>query len=654
MIGAVVASVHSISLPYRNFVTAIGNQYKPLVFKSREAINKLLKERILINQSTTTLTNEEIETLCLGLNFIPTYPHNNEETTIDTQRWIREINLSMNFLGKETNTKKSWLRKYVKSDFNPEQDWNEDPDFVNKNKQLSVPVEKKTEETPLGIIEALKKLKNRKDVHLMKSDKGRNTVIWATEDYDREALRQLSDKSTYKEISKSEYDNMTMGIHNRSCTISENLLAFKHISDQDDEAIRKTTPGGSYIYFLPKIHKDMNPASRTFAGRPIVATFTSTTYLIDKLLAELTRILLPRIPGSLIDTNDLLRKLPKSRLPATTKITTADVASLYPSIPWTEGVTAATQFYRDNFTFLVDYAERNCRLPPPSPYLFQEMLELVLQHSIIIFKNKKYYHQIKGTAMGCCISVYFANCYMYATTRHILDNTPVGVTLFSRYIDDILLISSNLEVNAVNTLFRSITNEHIRYEISDPSDSQPFLDLKISLNKESKLETEPYCKPTSSGLFLHPASNHPTHTIQGVPYAQFLRLKRNSSSAMAFIKSAKKLRRQLLNMEYNKRIVDAAYTRALTWKKTRKQKETAGSHKLMVTHSNTLNWTHTKELMDLTYLSLVTHYHKKNTPLSTRQASYLIHRNTALVSTVRPNLNDHFSRQIKQGSGNTL
>jgi hypothetical protein len=107
-------------------------------------------------------------------------------------------------------------------------------------------------------------------------------------------------------------------------------------------------------------------------------------------------------------------------------------------------------------------------------------------------------------------------------------------------------------------------------------------------------------------------------------------------------------------MEYNKRVVDAAYKKALTWKKTQKRKETAGSHKLMVTHSNTFNWTHTKELMDLTYLSLVTHYHKKNTPLSTRQASYLIHRNTTLVSTVRPNLNDHFSRQIKQGPGNTF
>ena len=560
----------------------------------------------------------------------------------------------MNFLGRETNTKKSWLRKYVKSDFNPEQEWNEDPDFINKNKQLSAPIEKTTEETPFGILEALKRLKDRKDVHLMKSDKGRNTVIWATADYDREAIRQLSDKTTYTEISKSEYDNMTMEIHNKSCTISENLLALKHISEKDDEAIRKTAPGGSYIYFLPKIHKDMNPVSGTFAGRPIVATFTSTTYLIDKLLAELTRILLPRIPGSLIDTNDLLQKLPKLRLPATTKITTADVTSLYPSIPWTEGVIAATQFYRDNFTFLLNYAEKNCLLSPPSPYLFQEMLELVLQNSIIIFKNRKYHHQIKGTAMGCCISVYFANCYMYATTRHVLDNAPIGVTLFSRYIDDILLISSSLDKEAVNTLFRSITNEHIRYEISEPSRSQPFLDLKISLNGVNQLETEPYCKPTSSGLFLHPASNHPSHTIQSVPYAQFLRLKRNSTSAVAFIKSARKLKRQLLNMEYDKRVVEAAYARALTWRKTKKQKETASSHKLMVTHSNTFNWAHTKELMDLTYLSLITHYHKKNTPLSTRQASYLIHRNTALVATVLPNLNNHFSRQIKQGTNPDL
>jgi hypothetical protein len=49
------------------------------------------------------------------------------------------------------------------------------------------------------ILKEAKKLSLQTDIHVMKADKGRNTVIWSVEDYDREANRQHSDKSTYKE-----------------------------------------------------------------------------------------------------------------------------------------------------------------------------------------------------------------------------------------------------------------------------------------------------------------------------------------------------------------------------------------------------------------------------------------------------------------------
>ena len=77
------------------------------------------------------------------------------------------------FMWKES--KKRLLQKYVKSDFNPEKEWNMDPTFLNKNKQLSTLIEKPARETPIGIMTALKKLSDRKNVHIMISDYLQNT-----------------------------------------------------------------------------------------------------------------------------------------------------------------------------------------------------------------------------------------------------------------------------------------------------------------------------------------------------------------------------------------------------------------------------------------------------------------------------------------------
>jgi hypothetical protein len=123
---------------------------------------------------------------------------------------------------------------------------------------------------------------------------------------------------------------------------SENLLSLRLISPVEDEHICKRPPTGSAIYFLPKIHKNEQTSCRTFPGRPNVATYSSVTYLLDKYITEITGHLLPLIPGSLIDTQDFLRKLPDNPVSSGSTLLTADVTSLYPNIPWDEGIIAAT------------------------------------------------------------------------------------------------------------------------------------------------------------------------------------------------------------------------------------------------------------------------------------------------------------------------
>jgi hypothetical protein len=112
------------------------------------------------------------------------------------------------------------------------------------------------------ILKEAKKLSLQTDIHVIKADKGRNTVIWSVEDDDREANRQLSDTSTYKELFQDEFTSKLQSIKQMVCSIYENLLALRLITPTEDEAICNLPPTGSLIYFLPKIYKKLNPPAK--------------------------------------------------------------------------------------------------------------------------------------------------------------------------------------------------------------------------------------------------------------------------------------------------------------------------------------------------------------------------------------------------------
>jgi hypothetical protein len=385
-----------------------------MVFQSTKIINNLLKNSILIDQSPEPLSNEAVEILCLGLNFIPKSPVAPFPQP-PISRLVHNINTSLFFAQKNSsNHTKGWLNQFTISDWNPPiQSWMMDTRVISLLNSLSDSGITNNNIINKKILSEIDKLRNRQDIHILKSDKGRNTVLWLVKDYDREGMRQLNDKNTYLELSKDEYDRKLLDIQKQCHEMSENLLSLQLISPIEDEHICKRPPTGSAIYFLPKIHKNEQINSKTFPGRPIVATYSSVTYLLDKYITEITGHLLPLIPGSLIDTQDFLHKLPENPLPSGSTLLTADVTSLYPNIPWDEGIMAATEFYKDNLETLINISKIKKLRPPPQPILFKRILSLILTNSMIHFKNRKFFHQITGTAMGCCISFFFANSYMF-------------------------------------------------------------------------------------------------------------------------------------------------------------------------------------------------------------------------------------------------
>lgn len=172
-----------------------------------------------------------------------------------------------------------------------------------------------------------------------------------------------------------------------------------------------------------------------------MASFDSTPRLLDKFITKHTSRIGEQIKGSLRDTAHHLKELPDEVSPDAT-VFAADVLALYPSIPWEEGIKAATDFYASKLGYLRAVARRNKECMPPSRWLFEDILKLVITRNHFSFKNRRWFHQRRGTAMGASISVFFANAYMYSVTRELVDEEtrPADLILFVRFIDDLLFI----------------------------------------------------------------------------------------------------------------------------------------------------------------------------------------------------------------------
>ncbi|XP_075208170.1 uncharacterized protein LOC142313072 [Anomaloglossus baeobatrachus] len=87
----------------------------------------------------------------------------------------------------------------------------------------------------------------------------------------------------------------------------------------------------------------------------------------------------------------------------------------------------------------------------------------------------------------------------------------------------------------------------------------PFLDVVLSKDERGLIQTKVHRKPTASNNLLHWSSHHPTPLKRGIPRGQYLRLRRNCSSSVAFHNQAKDLRTRFSERGYPSDVLTKAY-----------------------------------------------------------------------------------------------
>ena len=532
---------------HNKFTSLVGINHNPRVEHS-----SVVSHSVVTIPEDLPLSDSEISVLSKGLNFVPVGKKSDEfQVRKDAESFFRRTRLKAHFFDSSNSTSdRDVFERLNPSKSNwvpPEGDFASLDLFINKcrrdisnlnfNRKLSYSNLSKDEWT------ALRNLRNRSDIVIKPADKGGAVVVWRADLYRQEALRQLSDTNFYCEVEKD------LTTHNQKL-VKDTVKSF--ISDGSLPSTAKhlivTTPRTSHIYFLPKIHKPNNP------GRPIVSACSCPTELISSYLDSLMLPIVQSLPTYIKDTNHALTIFNDFRFPNNSSklLFTMDVKSLYTVIPNDEGLRALQHFF-----------DLRPVLEPSTPTLLR-LAELVLTLNCFSFGDQ-YFKQTNGVAMGTKMGPSYANLFV-GYIEHLIFQQYTGPKpeYFGRYIDDCIGATSCSRVDL--DLFISYVNSfhpalEFTWEISDKSVT--FLDISVSIT-DDRLSTSVHYKPTDSHSYLLYSSSHPKHTLNAIPFSQFLRLRRLCSDDEDFSNKCSEMRSFFLNRNYPAHVIDNAIRKVST------------------------------------------------------------------------------------------
>jgi hypothetical protein len=356
----------------------------------------------------------------------------------------------------------------------------------------------------------LRDLSEDKTIVIRAADKGAALVVLDRKDYLREGYRQLSDKKSYKELESDPTECFRLEVRNKLEDMYQDGEIDITVRDYLMDPVCKT----SNLYFLPKIHKGINPPP----GRPVVSGNGCPTEKISQFVDHFLNPTTKKIRSYVKDTTHFLNILKEvGEIPPGSLLVTLDVESLYPNIPNKEGIEAARR--------ALNRSRPDISVKPSNRSLI-ELLTMVLKKNNFRFNGKNYL-QIRGTAIGTKAAPGYANNLMGEFERlfvYLFHNQP---TLWLRFIDDIFMIWNHGE-DKLNEFIEYLNScmETIKFTYECSKTAVSFLDTTVYI-AGGKLETTLYSKPTDSHSYLRYNSAHPQRCKDSIPIWTILEIEEN-------------------------------------------------------------------------------------------------------------------------------
>ena len=543
-----------------------------------------LIENSVLNLSNTHICNVALKVLEKGLNFCPTpgEPHLGDLKR-DLENFHRRLRLR-NFFDNTSirnNRNQSNITNNISSlSDNTMMDANSDTIMEKEIKKSKVIKKDKIWDPPQGPVpleafilandtdlnktfvkaphthniskneeEALKKLAKNHNIVIKPADKGGAIVILDRDTYISEGNRQLSNTSFYRKTST----DLTEEHNEKVNTNIEFLRRNGEITKSLESKLVTNNVKTPELYLLPKIHENISPPP----GRPVVSANKCPTEKISAFVDIFLRPHLPKTKSYLKDTTHLLQTLKElPLLKANAILCTLDVSSLYTNIPNNEGLKAVADFL----------SAHRVKGPNPEPTNSSlcKLLEMVLKMNNFNFDGN-HYIQVSGTAMGTRVAPNFANIFMSDFEDKHIYSYHKQPLVWLKFIDDIFFIWEDGQ-ESLDVFLKHLNQVHnsIKFTYETSRERVNFLDTWIQVNKEGKIDTDLYTKPTDSNNYLHYTSAHPTHNKKGIPYGQFLRLRRICSDEKSFVDHCIEKGRHFLRRGYPEDLIRTAFSKTLT------------------------------------------------------------------------------------------
>ena len=336
--------------------------------------------------------------------------------------------------------------------------------------------------------QAIKKLKNDKDILITQADKGNKTVILNKIDYVDKVLDILSDTYVYESVSQDK----TNYLANKLVQILKSYHKNNYITYNEYLWIYPDNYSIPYVYALIKIHKENNPAR---------LIFPYFTYPLCKIAKFIQDIIAPSIRNSsylLLDSIKFVQDIKSLIISRNDLMISLDIVNLFTNIP----IETTLNIIREKLESDVSLTTRT-NLPISE---IISMVKFIMENNYFKF-DEKIYKQKTGAPMGCNLSPVLGDALVSRIFEQAISGFKYknNLKICRYYVDDSFIIINSRYVdsfyNYINDIGKSLGN--IKFTIEKESNnSLSFLDVKLT-RFDNKIETSVYRKPTHSSRYLN-------------------------------------------------------------------------------------------------------------------------------------------------------
>ena len=332
----------------------------------------------------------------------------------------------------------------------------------------------------------LKNIRKNELIKIVPFDKGQGLAIMDKTEYFQKLHSIVSDESKFKVIEVDENASST----DHPIIKNENKIKYylnRYVKPYIDESTYSyILPCGSQsgkLYGAAKVHKHNTPL------RPIVASYGTAEYNLAKYLNKYITSIIPD-QHSVSKNSELLTELNNYHFTSNSKLVSFDIESLFTNVDLKFTIDIAVEKI---------YAAQNTNRPPFEAKVFRRLLEFAT-NGLFQFDGKLY-QQTDGVAMGSPLAPSLANLFVGEMENRHLNENKTKVKYYTRFVDDVLTIFEQDEVNSFHNFINS-WHDNLKFTVEVGGNSIPFLDINIEINNEN-LCTTVYRKPTYTGLLLN-------------------------------------------------------------------------------------------------------------------------------------------------------